>query len=796
MKEHPAHIRKDGEEFVVQTVKQHCEAAGRYAADCLAPASLSKTGYLAGLLHDCGKCKDESAEYQWGAARGEHVRRGSVNHTFAAVRYLLESYHGDTPARYDDVACEILACAVGGHHGLFDCVDQNGADGFEKRLEKENISYEESLKNFFSEVSDEKYIHSLYDMAVSELSAIFEKLEKISGDAEGRNFTAEMSLFSGFLSRLLLSAVIEGDRRDTDEFMNGSVYPHYSCMSEIWEQALRNVEQKLGELPCKTEISRTRASISQKCRSAAQRPGGIYRLNLPTGAGKTLSSLRYALSHAHKYGKSRIVFVLPLLAIIEQNADIIREYVGDDRLVLEHHSNVVSESYGDDELDGRELMCENWSAPIVITTLAQALNTMFSGKTTAIRRFQALCASVIVFDEIQSVPTKMLSQFNAMLTFLSEICGATIILCSATQPELKAAKRPVRAEINDLVALDAGEQDIFVRTRLVDVGAMRLDEVPCFAADIMKKTDSLLIVCNKKSEAQELYNAMRSSFKAFHLSASMCTAHRRQTLSRINALLGREKLVCISTQVIEAGVDVSFGCVIRFTAGMDSVVQAAGRCNRNGESLVPVPVYLLTVADENLKRLRDIKTGRDVTLSILDEFEREPDRFDGSLTSEQAISRYYRDYYTATRFQQDYEVERPVRDSLYSLLSENIILSDRSTSAHKRFYMHQAFRLAGSLFEVYDNNTTQVVVPFEEGEEIIKSLCSEKAKRDFAFAKELVSRAKDYSVSLYSYQLKKLEDQTAIYAAGETGVIALKPGYYDNEAGLKIDAEKLDYLEV
>ena len=187
----------------------------------------------------------------------------------------------------------------------------------------------------------------------------------------------------------------------------------------MWNAYLQHMEQKLSEFSSQTDIQKARREISDQCRRFANQPGGVYHLNVPTGAGKTLSSLRYALAHAAKWNKSRIIFTAPLLTILDQNAKVIRNFVGDNSIILEHHSNLIRTQEIAEQLDTQELLLEDWSAPIIITTLAQLLNTFLDGNTSSIRRFQALADSVIVMDEVQTVPTKMLTLFNDQLLIRS-----------------------------------------------------------------------------------------------------------------------------------------------------------------------------------------------------------------------------------------------------------------------------------------------------------------------------------------------------------------------------------------
>lgn len=745
-----------------------------HALEALEHIGLANCAYLAGLIHDAGKMSDAFRSYLIDGVLGKSVRRGSVNHTFAGVRLILERGHGNTPDPMQKIAAEHIAYAVGAHHGLFDLIDIEGGSGFEHRLSKPDSNIVEALGRHASSDGADA-IERLLPLCAREIASVYATLSN----------RKELKFYSGLLSRLLLSAVIEGDRRDTAEFMLGHRPPKAPESGEgIWQECLRRLEDKLSSIPQATPIAIGRSVLSERCKAFARKPGGIYRLNLPTGAGKTLSSLRFALAHAQQHNKRRIFFVIPLLAIIEQNAKIIREAIGDDSLILEHHSNVLP-AEGADELDARELLAESWEAPIVITTLVQMLNTMFSHKTTCIRRFHSLCDSVIVFDEVQTVPPKMLSLFNQTLMFLSEVCGATIVLCSATQPALEQAARPLPYVPEQIVPRDAKIWELFRRTYIENQGTMSLDEIAAFSEKLLEEQDSLLIVCNLKSEAALLYQKLQGlDAECFHMSSSMCMAHRRDKLEAMEQAKKRGKVLCVSTQVLEAGVDISFACVIRLQAGMDSVVQTAGRCNRNGESAEPGHVFVIRCAGENLNRLQDIKNGRKATADLFSVFQ-------GDYSSDEAISQYYGFYYGAVKGgYQDYYC-KDVNSSLYSMLSDNrsFIKSDSP------YFLNQAYKTAGLHFSVFDEDTTDVIVPYGKGAEYAQELFSDIAERDWAYLDELIGKLKPYTVSIYGYQKEELESLGALMKT-KTGILVLRSEWHDESLGLLSKQPGADFWEV
>ena len=798
-----AHILESGEK---QTVREHCRNAADLAAKALRPIGLEHSAYLAGLLHDMGKCKEEFAQYLEAAAEGGEAVRGSVNHTFAGVRFLLRQWHGPgEELGYAEVAAELLAFAVGSHHGLFDCIDSRQSCGFDHRLTKPGIAYEEALRNYLAECADPEELESLFQASVQEITPLLDKLSALSPLEDDNEANEETAFYTGLLARMLLSAVIEGDRADTAAFMTGAALPKYpDDMRPIWAERLAYMEEKLSGFAQETPIDQARRRISDTCAAGAERHGGVYRLNVPTGGGKTLSGLRFALTHAKKWNKSRIIFTSPLLSILDQNAHVIRRFVGDDSLILEHHSNLVEPEDTPERLQELELLADSWASPVIITTLVQLLNTCFSGKTSAIRRFHSLCNSILVIDEVQTVPGKMLTLFNLAVNFLSEICGATVVLCSATQPDLKAARHPLCREPIDLVPQQKALWDVFKRTEIQNAGSARLEDIPPLVREALEGCRSLLVICNTKKEAAFLFEHLQSTeCQRFHLSAAMCVAHRRQTLEALQAALGSiaetgRKVICISTQVIEAGVDISFQRVIRFSAGMDSVVQAAGRCNRNAEQRTPAPVSILRCTDERLRGLEDIVRGQNATTSLLAAFSRQPEKFQRDLSSEEAVRFYYRQLYREmpAGFQDDQTQEH---GSLYHLLAENPEYADANCPAAGSYFLRQAFRLAGSLFQVFDEDTISLLVPYGEGRELQNTLTAASqayGQKDWDAIRHWMQEAKGYCVSVYHYQLERLQALGAVTALFDGSIFLLSDGFYNEHTGFSLDASTLGFQEV
>lgn len=765
----------------IQTCTEHSRSVADLAMANLRACGLGQTGYLAGLLHDCGKYSDEFDVYLSRAVRGEAVKKGSVIHTFAGVRCLLELFHSrDGSLSASDLSAEILAAGVGSHHGLMDICDEHHQNGFEHRLKHQPEYDHRAMDDFYAQCASLDEIRALFQKADEEI-ARFCRLMSVAVTS-----LKEFCFAIGMLVRLITSAVADADRTDTRCFMQD--LPHPDIRKPQWDECAAQVTDYVAAYPHITPIQMARRFFSDACAAAAEKRTGLYRLDLPTGGGKTLAALKFAVLHARKNGLRRIVYTAPLLSIIDQNALEIRAAVGDAASILEHHSNLVRDASDKEEIARSELLQENWDAQIIITTFVQLLNTLFSGKMSSVRRFQCLGESVIIIDEVQSLPPKMLSMFNLAIGFLTQCCGATVLLCSATQPPFeRAAHKMLPCE--RLISEDTFRKyaPLFRRTVIRDAGSCSVPELVQRAADLLTNSDSLLIVCNTRREAAELVEELAKTTDAriFHLSAGMCMAHRKKTIDTLNlALKKKEKLVCVSTQLIEAGVDVSFGAVIRLSAGLDNVVQTAGRCNRHGEHAEPQPVDVCRLKNEKLGSLRAIMDAQNALNELLEEFRRNPDRYECDLTSDAAI----RDYYAALYRNMPGDVQDyPTRNTtLFELLSTN---KDFAPDDVPRYYLNQAFRTAGEWFDVFDDANESILVPYGEGAELIEALNAQCNRYggayDMARVTELLQKAKPYAVSMTANQIENMAKRGMIYKVLDESVCILNGDYYDARLGIR-----------
>ncbi|MDE6700768.1 MAG: CRISPR-associated helicase Cas3' [Acetatifactor sp.] len=786
-----------------QSLKEHCLQTAEYAAASIGKAKLFHLVHLAGIIHDMGKAKAEFVDYLEAAYQGEDVKRGTVNHTFAGVIWLLEKYHKEASTKWEKLTCEIIGYAIGSHHGMFDCADLDGKNGFLYRLQtdKEELGYAEAVQNFFAQVVEEAFIEGEFQKAKLEVEEFFKEAKNTYGTNANKVFF-QISM----LVRLTLSAVIYGDRRDTSEFMSqhmdqkdlGQAY------ESRWKARRDYFENKLSIMEASTALNQVRGDISRQCLEAAERPEGIYRLSVPTGAGKTLCTLRFALAHAEKYNKKRIIFIIPLLSVLDQNVKVIQDYVPDRGEVLEHHSNVLHERNPGEEADKYEFLGESWNYPIVVSTMVQLLNILFSHQTSAIGRMQALCDSVIVIDEVQSLPKKVTFMFNMAMNFLQRHCNATIVLSSATQPCFEELKWPLLlAEKPDMVHLNQEQLQVFERAQIqsrVLFGGMDWDECVTFCGEQMEQHTSLLVICNTKAEARKLSEKLQEQaaygqWDIFHLSTAMCQAHRMDVLEQLRENLSalqqgfREhtnvrKLICISTQLIEAGVDISFSCVVRVLAGIDNLSQAAGRCNRSNEYGQMGQVYLISLKDENLNMLKDIRNAQLCTRNVLENQKSEEE----SLIGEQATRKFYRYLFEKT----ENEIRYPIEDQKTTFYLADLLSNDnpRAKEAEK-FILRQPFKIVGRAFQVFDENTIDVVVPYKEGEYWMEQLrAMESEWFELEKFQEVIRQAQKYTVNLYAWQKQKLDQAGLLYSVLDGRVLLLDRQAYDEQFGVTVMDEQ------
>ena len=629
-----AHIRKAGGD--PQSLEEHLLGVAEIAKKLASKIGLEPQGELIGLLHDLGKYSNEFQYYLKSAVglinqdKDEFVDaqglKGKVDHSTAGAQLVWEelSKHG----QLGQVVGQMLSLCIASHHsGLIDCLSSNAnkpvEDIFTRRTGKrDDRSHLREAMSKMDTLIDKRF-RELSAMP-SLISGIEETIRKV---ARGEKVEAIIRFKVGLLVRFLFSCLIDADRVDTADFEKPRAARHrLNGQYTEWPLLIERLEKHLEGFTIRNPIDEVRRNISDHCRDGAIRDKGVYTLTVPTGGGKTLASLRFALHHAERHKMDRVIYVIPFTSIIDQNAKVVRDILEptkDDRgrVVLEHHSNLTPEQQGWKE----KMLTENWDSQVVFITSVQLLEALFGGGTRGARRMHQLANAVLIFDEIQTLPVNCVHLFCNAMNFLVEHCGSTVVLCTATQPLLNRVDQSKGAlkftKDDDLMPDVKGLFDDLKRVEVMNQrkpGGWTDEEIARLALDEVVQSGSCLVIVNTKKSAQALYRLCREAggIQHFHLSTSMCPAHRKEILDKIRKLLDDESpVLCVSTQLIEAGVDVDFGAVIRYTAGLDSIAQAAGRCNRNGKQKdtdgnpKAGRVHVVNPAVENVDRLKDIQCG-------------------------------------------------------------------------------------------------------------------------------------------------------------------------------------------
>ena len=759
-----------------QSVQEHCRNTAELCAGYCKIVGAENIGRLAGLLHDAGKLCNDFDNYIRGISR---FSRGEIDHSYAGAKYITEN----TDKVHAGVS-RLIARVIISHHGLHDWVDENCKDYFNIRIANDK-NYGQIKQNILLTIGTDEF-DELLKKAADEYRALCQKIKNIS------KTPTDCAFYLGLLERFLESALIDADRTDTASFMDDVEYPKYSAVPELWQSMKNNMEKKLAEFSERTDvISEQRKSISDRCADFAKNDVKICRLIVPTGGGKTLSSLRFAIEYCLEHGMEKIVYTAPFMSILEQNGAEIKSIAGEDNFI-EHHSNALAEkSDNNEELSDYELHTERWDKPVIATTMVQFLNALFLEKSASVRRFHRIAKSVIIIDEVQSIPLKCLNMFDMAVNFLSHICGAAVVLCTATQPVTDDVRHPMLMDENESMTGDyQADFEVFRRTGIIpdiDPYGYSYEEAADFCADKFTTAGDLLVIVNTKSSALKMYDLIRTrcgnDADVVHLSTNMCPQHRRDKIKAIRKLLGEKKpVICVTTQLIEAGVDISFRCVVRSLAGLDSAVQAAGRCNRHGESIDVRPVYLIKLKEEKLGNLKEISTAQDITQHMAESGEYT------DISSPAAVSDYFVKLYQYEKDKLSYSV--PVNETLLNYLSLNKkryeMLPDPKPCSK---FESQAFKTAGKLFQVIDENTRDVIVPYnEEAEDIISRL--ENSNENISV---LLRKAQKYTVSIYIGTERKLYENNALRDIS-CGAVILDNSHYNNEFGIDIEGAEKEIL--
>lgn len=713
-----SHIYQDQNgHWVIQSNEDHTAGVAKLSSQFAAEFGMGVWGKVLGLLHDKGK---ESNAFQ------QHIKKGSG---YAPETKVTGDYHhayiGAVIARnlYGKSADNFFVNQILSHHsGLHDSDELDGENS-------------ELKKNLPAEVN------------TNAEKIVLDKLSFKCGASDIHH-----------LSRMLYSCLVDADYLDTEAFMdNGSskLRTNKTALKDLLpklEVYLRNLNDKAEN----TEVNHIRSEVQLQCIQTAVSPIGFYSLTVPTGGGKTLSSLVWAMKHAIHNGQKRIIIAIPYTSIIVQTAAILREIFGSEN-VLEHHSNVDPEQIKDEKLrEQMKLATENWDYPIVVTTNVQLFESMFSNMPSTCRKLHNIVNSVLILDEVQTLPVDYLQPIVDSLKTYNRLFKVSVLFTTASQPVLsgliegcnpKASFQGIKA-IKEIIPEDFKLHERLRRVKLnIDNSGKSYDEV----AEMLKQHKKVLCIVNTRKDAKELYERLPQEGITLHLSKMMCPAHISETIEQIRTALkddNNEIIRVVSTQLIEAGVDIDFPVVFRQEAGLDSVLQAAGRCNREGKQDV-CTTYVFSLAKEHNLPKGEIQDGNNARLSL----DTSSDWF-----APETMSNYFRQLYCRN----DSFDKKDMKHYLYDV--RNI-----------------SFASAAKNFRLIEDTGKTVVVCWENSMELVHMLLQNGPSY------LLMKKISKYCVNIYPRDFEALCKMGVVTEKREGLFVVDYAQQYDKYIGLRID---------
>jgi CRISPR-associated endonuclease/helicase Cas3 len=704
-----AHVSADGTRS--QSVRQHLLGTAALAEQFARPFHAESQAHLAGLLHDIGKYSCDFQRRLTGSA-------DRVDHSTAGAKEAWQLRQAE------------VAFAVAGHHsGL--------PDGGGRTDSSDTGTL---FGRIYREVPDYSAWHDEINLPEASHPA------QIPRD----NFSAS------FYIRMLYSCLVDADYLDTESFMLESPTPRggYTSLPHLLYKLEQYVEPWWS---AKTVLNQKRCDILRACLDAGRTcDSGLYTLTVPTGGGKTVSSLGFALTHAAAQKKKRIIYVIPYTSIIDQTAAVFQEILGTEN-VLEHHSGIdffVPENDVDPMHYRKVLATENWDAPVIVTTAVQFFESLYSNRSSRCRKLHNITDSVVIFDEAQTLPVNYLRPCVAAIGQLVQYYSVTAVLCTATQPAL----RPLFDELAPKLSLheicpDTNAMYLFFRRNTLHIADMLTEED---LAEQLNAIPQALCVVNRRTTAQKMYTMLEADGR-YCLTTLLCPADRKRLLKEIRARL-KNGLPCrvVSTSLIEAGVDVDFPAAWREEAGLDSVLQTAGRCNREGRySAENSIVTVFRLQDQRIPAI--IRPNVDATRKIMDTF---PDP-----AQPDAIETYFSYFHTLKG---------------NAALDKNQIMDMFCKGYQGRIF---PFASAAEQFHLIEANTVTIYLPVDHGINLLNDL------RAGWVSRTLYRQLGQYAVNIYPEHLQKLLDAGAAEPIDDNSYILTDPALYDRSTGLSLDVE-------
>lgn len=729
-----AHSLKDRPKKEWQLLQEHLQHVADMAAEFAKAFSSSDWAHQAAWLHDLGKADPafqayllrsnglDDPEYDTNA-------RGRVNHSSAGAAYAvteLSMSHG-----------RILAYLAAGHHaGLPDWYPtETGNAALEIRVKEgdENLKRIEHLKD-----------------------PVRESLRNLTRPDSVRAENCHMWM------RMLFSCLVDADYLDTENFMDPdrqAARIDFKNIAQLADSLERHLADKMAQAP-KTPVNQIRKEVLDSCIDAAKCLPGFFSLTVPTGGGKTLSAMAFALQHALKSpSQTRVIYVIPYTSIIEQTAKVLRGIFGDDQ-VVEHHSNLDP----DKETQRSRLASENWDAPIVVTTSVQFFESLYAARPGRCRKLHNIVNAVVILDEVQLLPPELLAPCVDALNDLVRNYGVTVLLSTATQPCLASLPRPCPSldSVREIIADPAALYESLQRTEWhfpeSPTDTMEWEEV----ATRLQEHDQVLCVVNRRKDCFELFQYMPEG--TIHLSALMCPEHRSTVIEEIRQRLGQgEPTRVVSTQLVEAGVDIDFPVVYRAFAGLDSIAQAAGRCNREGTLKSKGQVHVFN--PPKLAPPGILRKGEDAARELLSLHEIDPQ-------NPAAFPKFFHQFYARVN---DYGGAR-FTDLLVKDVNPRIEIQ---------------FRTAAKEFHIIDDAMSRpVIVRYKNSERLIEQLRQAGPTRD------IMRKLQRYTVSLPVRMLEQMKLEGLLEEIPPGIYAQTLPSLYSLRIGLDVFGRHIDATDL
>lgn len=729
-----AHTREDGER---QTVKAHLtgvsEKAEKFSVDLLKPIAKK-----ASLYHDIGKY---ALNFQ------KRLDNDKVKFSHAACGALEYKKFADK----NDCFAPLMEYCIAGHHtGLMDggtVADSSDSPTLSGTLKRENE---------YTGESD----YSAYATEIEFATLTQEERTPLYNELLSAKDPTELIERYAFFTKYVFSCLTDADFLDTEIFCNKNVE---RGMSGDFKMALDKLNRELSDMPSNTPLRQARSRIQQQAFDNSVNKSHISILDMPTGSGKTLCSLKLALES----GKKRIIYVIPYTSIIEQTANKFEKMFGDVLHVLQHHSNYSYDGNTEEEKKTAEKLkktCENWDAPLIITTSVQFFQSIYHYKGSALRKLHNLRDSVIVFDEIHLIPTELLRPCLKAVGYITKYLNSEALFLSATMPDYSKLFDKFLPDVNyNKLVTDRTNFKYFKKCEYKDMGRTTLETI----AENASRCKNALIVVNTKKTAAELYYLVQG--EKYHLSANMTPAHRSRVIEVVRKKLENgEHITVVSTSLVEAGVDLDFNTVFRQLSGLDSILQAGGRCNREGKDDKGY-VYVFDI-DETYRKGSDLAMRINKTKGLLEKYQ--------DITSYDCIKEYYDGIF----------------DFNQSRIAENSIAkyNEQSNSFDRQGLMSPysiPFRSYAMQFEYISADTISIVID-DPNDQTCHELVETLRNGDMSVRRAL----QKYSVSVCMNVFKDLYSQGVLNDHG-TGIFILEnQSYYNNETGLTTEAAMQDYF--